>query len=551
VIHLYEERGDTFIHALNGGFALALWDSCQQKLIVANDRYGLCPIYHTQLGSTHLWASSPKAILAIPAFHRQINLAAMADFLCLGIPQGNDTIFEGIEEMPPASLVTCHGDRVRGLQYWDWSFQEEETGIAADDYLEELIFLLRQAAERRQSGKLKTGLLLSGGHDSRVVLSVLQRDALDAFTFGAPYCTEVRLAKRAAATSDVAHTAFEIRPDYLRDYASLGIARTEDLISCNLFHGISVYDQIASRTNALITGSAGEDIFGHFVRDPESEFWAHGFSVDRYYDSKKIMTGAQLEQLMKPTHARSMRGLARARFHRDFEKYESRHTTHVIDHWSVRQQQRRLYNRLTSLFPDNLVFRPLFLDNELIDFVQTIPPSMRWGQGSLYRQVLLQTAPQLARIPFTTTWGLPLNASHRQVARQKTLAKHWRHWRRKANRLSQGLIPPMRVTHSSVNYDDWLKHELRGWVESILLDAQTLERDYWNPAAIERLLRDQLHRQGGKLSHRLTALITFELWHRMYLDQSDVAPLSWRTTRPAPTGLVEVCLDQPTHPATL
>jgi asparagine synthase (glutamine-hydrolysing) len=60
VIHLYEEKGDAFVQELNGGFALALWDRRQQKLILANDRYGLCPLYHAQWESAYLWASAPK-----------------------------------------------------------------------------------------------------------------------------------------------------------------------------------------------------------------------------------------------------------------------------------------------------------------------------------------------------------------------------------------------------------------------------------------------------------------------------------------------------------
>jgi hypothetical protein len=91
----------------------------------------------------------------------------------------------------------------------------------------------------------------------------------------------------------------------------------------------------------------------------------------------------------------------------------------------------------------------------------------------------------------------------------------------------------MRTTRSNVNYGDWLRQELRSWAESILLDARTLERDYWNPSAIERLMSDHLRGQGGKLSQKLTALITLELWHRMYLDESNVTPFSRRATRMA------------------
>ena len=525
VVHLYEEQGDAFIHALNGGFALALWDSRQHRLIIANDRYSLCPIYAAQSGGKYLWASAPRAILARNTFSRQLNLAAMADLLCVRMPQCNDTIFEGIEELPPASMVICQAGQVCHHRYWDLAFQQEETGISADDYLDELSFLVKQSADRRQTDELGKGLLLSGGLDSRLLLSTLGPDSVTAFTFGTPFCDDIRFARRVAKVANVPHVILEVRPDFLETFAWTAIGRIEDLVSCDYFTGICVYDEIAPQVDVLFMAHVCEDLLGHVERDPGSEFWADGFSVDRYYDSKSIMTDGELERLVRPAYFREMRGLARSRFHRDFGRCPSRHITHKADYWGIMQQQRRLYNRLAgSLLPDDLQYRPVFFDNDLVDFAQTIPPSLRWGEGSLYKQAMLRLAPKMAEIPFTTTYGLPLNVTHAQVARHRRQRRRWRRWRHRLSRVSNGVIPPMSGTDSYVDYDGWLKRELRGWAESILLDSQTLNRPYWNTLAIPRLMEAHVRESYGteRQASQLAALISFELWHRMYPDTDSV-----------------------------
>jgi asparagine synthase (glutamine-hydrolysing) len=57
----------------------------------------------------------------------------------------------------------------------------------------------------------------------------------------------------------------------------------------------------------------------------------------------------------------------------------------------------------------------------------------------------------------------------------------------------------------------------RQWVEEVLLSPRTLGRGYFRPEAIQQLVKD--HMSGRRnLSRQLGVLITFELWHRHFLD---------------------------------
>lgn len=81
VIHAYEEWGLDSIAKLNGMFGFALWDSSKQELILARDVFGIKPLYYSERNGRLLFGSEIKAILADPTVERNVNLAALDDFL--------------------------------------------------------------------------------------------------------------------------------------------------------------------------------------------------------------------------------------------------------------------------------------------------------------------------------------------------------------------------------------------------------------------------------------------------------------------------------------
>jgi asparagine synthase (glutamine-hydrolysing) len=183
VPHLYEDHAEGMLERLRGQFALALWDERRQRLLLARDRFGICPLHWTRqtVGGEEmlLFASEIKALLAsglVPARPdpRGINHA----FTFFAIP-GPVTCFQGVQTLLPGrylSLAVGQGETgpVQERIYWEIDFPDrgqEESGEGqrvVDDF--EAVFL--GAVERRLRADVPVVSYLSGGVDSSIVVAL-------------------------------------------------------------------------------------------------------------------------------------------------------------------------------------------------------------------------------------------------------------------------------------------------------------------------------------------------------------------------------------------
>ena len=173
-MHLYEEYGERFLEKLNGFFTILILDLNNQKLLIANDRYGLRPLYYAKVGDRIYFAPEVKAILQDRGFNKTINNDAVAEFFTFGHLLGNKTFFKGIDVFPPASIFTYQNREFEIKQYWDFNF-EENSIYSENYYADELVILFKKAVEQRMKGNHRFGVLLSGGLDSRAVLAAIDK----------------------------------------------------------------------------------------------------------------------------------------------------------------------------------------------------------------------------------------------------------------------------------------------------------------------------------------------------------------------------------------
>ena len=64
VLRAYLAWGEAFVERLNGMFALAIWDTRTEELLLVRDRMGVKPLYVAERNGGLVYGSEPSAILA-------------------------------------------------------------------------------------------------------------------------------------------------------------------------------------------------------------------------------------------------------------------------------------------------------------------------------------------------------------------------------------------------------------------------------------------------------------------------------------------------------
>ena len=175
IVHLYEEHGAAFVDALNGQFAIALWDATRRQLVLARDRTGIRPLYYTEAGARLLFASEVKALFTRPEVKRRLNVPAITELFSYWAPLEPNTVFEGVKSLPPGHVMIASDDGLRIHRYWDWSFPTHaDMSRNEEDCAAELRELLIDAVRLQLRADVPVGAYLSGGLDSSIITSLIR-----------------------------------------------------------------------------------------------------------------------------------------------------------------------------------------------------------------------------------------------------------------------------------------------------------------------------------------------------------------------------------------
>lgn len=277
IAHLYEMYGVDFAQHLRGQFAIALWDTREQRLILVRDRYGQKPLYYYHADSTVIFGSEIKALLKhpdVPCASALHDSSTLARYLSYGYVPAPETAFRDIKAVMPAQTLVFENDSVHSFTYWQLPHITDETAPIEDSqhYVEMTREALREAINLRLIADVPLGAFLSGGLDSSLIVAMMREmmtHTVKTFSIGfagddsfdeSPYAQDV------ADYLQTDHTAFHVEPHALDLLEKLVWHHDQPFADSSAIPTFLVSQLTREHVTVALSGDGGDEQFAGYER---------------------------------------------------------------------------------------------------------------------------------------------------------------------------------------------------------------------------------------------------------------------------------------------
>jgi len=523
IVHAWEEYGRACVERLRGMFAFALWDAKRRTLFLARDRVGKKPLFYYAGPDRFVFASEIKAILADEAVPLEADPVALDHFLALGYIAAPQTAFRGIRKLPAAHWLEVRDGRVQIGKYWTLRYAPKNRLILGDA-MAELRWRIAEAVRLRLVSDVPVGAFLSGGIDSSAVvahMALALNRPVRTFSVGFEEASfdERPFARMVADRYATDHTELVVRPSVVDILPRLVWHYDEPFGDSSAVPSYAIAELTRRHVTVVLNGDGGDENFAGY---------------DRYVVNRRARRGDLIPLGLRRSVAALIGRLpASSRQHQPWKKLAAvtealaqvpeRRYARWIGHVSFPERQdlwtAGFREAVKGSDPEQL-FVDAFRRSDAED----------WTDATLNTDVDLYLADDLLVKMDRATMAHSLEGRSpfldhvlmEFVARLPATYKLARGQKKRILRATlRGVVPDAILDRPKMGFgapiSHWFRNELRAMAQDLLLSPRAVQRGYFRPAAVERLLDEHIH---GREDHgeELWDLLVLEVWHRTFID---------------------------------
>ncbi|MDT5294102.1 MAG: hypothetical protein QOJ76_982 [Acidobacteriota bacterium] len=526
IVHAYEEFGADAPKRLRGMFAFAIWDERRQELFLARDRVGKKPLLYSKTGGAFVFGSEFTALLEHPAVGREIDRAAIDDYLTFMCVPAPLTAYRDIRKLEPGHTLTLRRDgELKIERYWEPDFSKK-IKISEEEAGERALELLRDAVRVRLMSEVPLGAFLSGGIDSSTVVALMAEvSSTPVKTFSIGFeeqdFSELHHARRVAELVGAEHHEFIVRPDAMEVLPTLVEHYGEPYADSSAIPTYYVARETRRHVTVALNGDGGDECFAGYNRYAAMRLSERYRKIPGVLRERVIRQAVGLlpaSEVKRAGRVRSLKRFLKAASLPPVERYlswvsvldaQAKHELYTDEFrheagggdarrwlapWFTRANgagvvdAAQLADTMTYLPNDLLVkvdiasmavsleARSPFLDHHVIEFAATLPERLKL-RGLTTKYILKQTLKKL--------------------------------------------LPPENIKRAKMGFGvpvgHWFRGGMQGFLRENLLSDRSARRGIFRPEGVRRMV--ELHTRGERdYTHQLWTLLMLELWFQRFID---------------------------------
>jgi asparagine synthase (glutamine-hydrolysing) len=529
LLYLYIHQGVEFLQQLNGCFALAIFDSGENELFLARDRFGINPLLYYTDHDKFVFASEMRSLLSYNVL-RELDYESLNLYLELSYVPAPFTMLQGIRKLMPGEYLKVKSPEFIAQPYYhipnpnqsateSWSYQQQKQALHD---------LLDASVSRRLVSDVPLGTFLSGGIDSSIVTAVASRHVENLHTFSIgypdqPYFDETHYAKLVADKFGTKHTVFKLGTEELYQHLfDLWDHLDEPFADSSALPTYILSKLTRKSVTVVLSGDGADELFGGYNKHlalqrsfsaSASNAWIRSLAPFTRYLPKsrngkvtnKFRQLDRMAQGLKLSPEQRYWRWAGIASKEEALELLSRETLTELNQVAV-QGRRQQYLKHLGLHPDlndvlytdlklvlpndmlskvdwmsmahGLEVRVPFLDHELVNFVAKLPVESKVAHGTgkrLLRDTFKEVLPP-------ELYGRP----------------------------KQGFEVPLLT---------WMRKELNGIINNELLTEHLVaDQGLFDAEAVNGLKRRLHSRDPGDSPARIWGLLVFQKWWQKYLS---------------------------------
>ncbi len=297
VLWAFATWGPAAFEKLRGMFAIAVYDTVENRLHLARDPLGIKPLYYMATIEEFVFASEPRAILAHPGITPEPDMEMVSAYLTtLRSVLGTRTLFRNLNAVEPGERVLFNPDNGSIYRtHFHTATPVREDWIDLDQAASEVREIIEESVREHLRADVPISALLSGGLDSTILSRIAQSEIGDLHTWCAggkepsDDSEDLSFAREASAYIGTKHREVSLdRASFEREWPSMVNELGFPLSTPNEVAIRAVCEDLRDRGHIVaISGEGADELFGGYEANLQI--------IADFIDSDSKLTGSQFQ----------------------------------------------------------------------------------------------------------------------------------------------------------------------------------------------------------------------------------------------------------------